>query len=156
MRTPVTSHLPYPRMDLSGNSHDLNDTLIDIKRLETVSMNWQEVESVLQTASSKLKQGELLHGDDFSLQRTMTAVVVGSSRMDTLSGNDSQDPYELAKTDAASVVNLSFEEKLYIMDRLLTLQASFHEGTGLGRSLYTCLYLFNIERQISAFHELDA
>jgi len=119
-------------------------------------MDWLEIESVLQTASSKLKQGELLHGEDFSLQRTMTAVVVGSSRMDTLSGNDSQDPYELANTDAASVVDLSFEEKLYIMDRLLTSQASFHEGTGLGRSLYTCLYLFNLERQISPFHELDS
>eukprot|EP00210_Caulerpa_lentillifera_P007357 g7032.t1 len=76
----------------------------------------------------------------------MTAVVVGSTRMDTLSGNGSEDPFELAKTDSVSTLGLTLEEKLFIMDKLLTLQATYHEGTGLGRSLYTCVLLFNLER----------
>ena len=109
-------------------------------------LEWRNVSDALDDAAAQLGLGELLHGDDFALQRTMTAVVVGSDRMDTGSREETEDPYHLATTDAASVMDFTPQQKLGLMDKLLTLQASYHEGTGLGRSVYTCLLLFDLDR----------
>ena len=107
---------------------------------------WRDVSDALRDAAAELALGELLHNDDFALQRTMTAVVVGSDRMDTNSREEVEDPYELAAADIAAVPKFTPEEKLGIMDRLFSLQASYHEGTGLGSSVYRCVMLFDMDK----------
>lgn len=106
---------------------------------------WNDITASLDELASQLSLGELFHDEAFSLQRTMTAVVVGSDRMDTASKEVAEDPYALVESAIASVPEITQKNKLAIMDQILTLQASYHLGTGLGRSVYTCLYFFKLQ-----------
>lgn len=107
---------------------------------------WVDVGPLLARACDSLKLGDILHGEDFSLQQAMSAVVIGAPKMDAgISGGRARTPAELI-ADGCAPLDLSWEAVLGIMDKLMAMEASWMAGFALTQTVYTCLYMFDLER----------
>ncbi|CAD7702869.1 unnamed protein product [Ostreobium quekettii] len=107
---------------------------------------WVDAGPLLACARDSLAFGEILHGEDFSLQQAMSAVVIGAPKMDAGSaGGRVRSPAELIAGGGAPV-DLPAGEALGVMDRLMALEASWLTGSALTQTVYTCLYMFDLER----------
>lgn len=84
-----------------------------------------------------LELGELVRADDFSLQDSIAALEIMDPKMD----NGVIDPEEESSTlyDCSSL--LLPDELISIIDQLLASEMSWHGGSSLSQTLYTCVYV---------------
>ena len=109
-------------------------------------IQWVDVHHVLKQAAGQLQQGELLHTESFSLFEAMSAIEIGDPKMDAgLDTANAPTADELVQQGHAPE-ELSSNEALAVMDKLLALQASWHAGNSLPQTVFTCLYLLRPDR----------
>lgn len=116
---------------------------------------WANVTPLLDSAREELREGELIHGENFSLFAAMSALEIMDPKMD--SGMDDGRYYSIdeAIESGAAPVPISFDKTLDalcvvdIMDHLLACEATWHKGHSLAQTVYSCLYLLRLDRTSS-------
>lgn len=84
-----------------------------------------------------LDVGELIRQPGFSLQDSIAALEIMDPKMDNGVIDDldvGRDPYDCSKS-------LEPREVLEIMDQLFAMEMTWHSGSSLSQTLYTCVYL---------------
>ena len=105
------------------------------------------VQDLLERARKSLKVGELLASPSFDLHTSMTAMEIGDPKMDpAMRRVDQRSLSERVAAGEAPLQSLSESSLLATMDRLLQLEVAWHDGFMLSQTVYTCLYMMDLER----------
>lgn len=115
---------------------------------------WADASSLLTLACKDLRDGELIHGDNFNLFAAMSALEIMDPKMD--SGIVSTYySIEEAIDNGAAPIPLSFDRTsdiqrtIDIMDHLLACEATWHRGHSLAQTVFSCIYLLRLDRTTS-------
>ncbi len=106
-----------------------------------------DLQPFLERVCDQMGVGELLHDESFSLFESMTAIEIGDPKMD-LALRRHQDvgtPEELIAAGQAPI-DLSAPQLLGLMDQLMVMEAAWHCGAMLPQTVYTSLYMLQIDR----------
>lgn len=106
---------------------------------------WVDIQPLLAEACDSLEVGQMIHGEAFSLFEAMSAVELGDAKMDSGIKSACITLDELAQ-QTPPVDKLTPETVLPVVDRLLQLQASWHQGSSLAQTVYACLYMMEPDR----------
>ncbi|KAH7619000.1 putative N-alpha-acetyltransferase 35, NatC auxiliary subunit [Nannochloris sp. 'desiccata'] len=105
-----------------------------------------DVQPFLQTVCDGMQVGELLCRDNFNLHDAMIAVEIGDSKMDVgLRRGDTRSLGELIAAGLAPV-DISLESQLAVIDKLMCMEATWHNGVVLSQTVFTSLYLLDTAR----------
>ncbi|XP_021760739.1 uncharacterized protein LOC110725582 isoform X4 [Chenopodium quinoa] len=113
---------------------------------------WTNVSNLLSSACNELCDGELIHGDNFSLFAAMSALEIMDPKMDSGMDNGRYHSVDEAIENGAAPVPLSFDKTmdviciLDIMDHLLACEATWHKGHSLAQTVFSCTYLMRLDR----------
>ncbi|GAB4828240.1 hypothetical protein Ancab_035152 [Ancistrocladus abbreviatus] len=113
---------------------------------------WADVSLLLQAASKEFADGELIHGENFSLFAAMSALEIMDPKMDSGMDNGRYHSIDEAIESGAAPVPISFDRTLDalcvidVMDHLLTCEATWHLGHSLAQTVFSCIYLLRIDR----------
>ncbi|XP_021741786.1 N-alpha-acetyltransferase 35, NatC auxiliary subunit-like isoform X1 [Chenopodium quinoa] len=116
---------------------------------------WTNVSNLLSSACNELCDGELIHGDNFSLFAAMSALEIMDPKMDSGMDNGRYNSVDEAIESGAAPVPLSFDKTmdviciLDIMDHLLACEATWHKGHSLAQTVFSCIYLMRLDRTSS-------
>lgn len=118
---------------------------------------WADVSSLLQFTCKELRDGELIHGENFNLFAAMSALEIMDPKMDSgiVCRYYSVDE---AIENGAAPVPLSMDRTvdvqctIDIMDHLLACEATWHKGHSLAQTVFSCIYLLRAD--ITASHAL--
>jgi hypothetical protein len=108
-----------------------------------------DVEAVLERIRLDLDVGELFASPAFDLTNAMTAMEIGDPKMDP--GMHRYDQKTLSERIAGGEAPVHFDntvDVLAIMDRLLQLEIGWHDHYMLSQTVYTCLYMMDMERWV--------
>lgn len=113
---------------------------------ERSSVCTYDVTKVFEDTCKALEVGEMVESSAFDLQQAMTALEIGDVKMDV--GLQRTDTMTVAQhvAQGEAPLDLSEEQILVVMDRLVQLEACWHEQFMLPQTVYTCLYMVDIER----------
>ncbi|KAH3756733.1 N-alpha-acetyltransferase 35, NatC auxiliary subunit [Pelomyxa schiedti] len=110
--------------------------------------NWMDVSDLLVKSAEEMELGEMLHIRDFDLHEAMSAVDMMDAKMDpgfkasTILTYDERIMLGLLPSSST----LTEIEVLGIMDKLLACEVAWYDGQPLTHTVYTCLYLHNIDK----------
>ncbi|MED6205139.1 hypothetical protein PIB30_015261 [Stylosanthes scabra] len=115
---------------------------------------WADASPLLHAACQDLKEGELIHGDNFNLYAAMSALEIMDPKMDS---GIACKYYSLEEAieDGAAPIPISVDKTtdvrctIDVMDHLLACEATWHKGHSLAQTVYSCLYLLQTERTSS-------
>ncbi|KAK1323353.1 hypothetical protein QJS10_CPA02g00224 [Acorus calamus] len=110
---------------------------------------WVDVSHLIEAACADLQDGELIHGENFSLFAAMSALEIMDPKMDSGMESVGYRSVEEAIGDGAAPVNLDVQSTIDVMDHLLACEATWHKGHSLAQTVYSCIYLLQIERTSS-------
>lgn len=116
---------------------------------------WADVSNLLSAACNELRDGELIHGENFSLFAAMSALEIMDPKMDSGMDNGKYHSVDEAIDSGAAPVPLSFDKTmdvvciLDIMDHLLACEATWHKGHSLAQTVFSCIYLMRLDRTSS-------
>ncbi|KAL5729638.1 hypothetical protein ACHQM5_002562 [Ranunculus cassubicifolius] len=116
---------------------------------------WADVSPLLQSACNDLRDGELIHGENFSLFAAMSALEIMDPKMDSGIESCGYNSVEEAIEGGAAPVPLSFDKTIDVqctidvMDHLLACEATWHKGNSLAQTVFSCIYLLRLERTSS-------
>ncbi|KAL2929765.1 N-alpha-acetyltransferase 35 NatC auxiliary subunit [Bienertia sinuspersici] len=116
---------------------------------------WADVSHLLSSACNELRDGELIHGDNFSLFAAMSALEIMDPKMDSGMENGRYHSVDEAIENGAAPIPLSFDKTedvlciLDIMDHLLACEATWHKGHSLAQTVFSCIYLLRLDRTSS-------
>lgn len=116
---------------------------------------WADVSNLLSAACNELRDGELVHGENFSLFAAMSALEIMDPKMDSGMDNGKYHSVDEAIDSGAAPVPLSFDKTmdvvciLDIMDHLLACEATWHKGHSLAQTVFSCIYLMRLDRTSS-------
>jgi len=120
-----------------------------------------EVTGILAKATEAMEPSQLIHNQGFTLLEAMSAVELGEPKMDTgMNQNKSvSGTHEELIQGGFAPLELSAGETTQLMDQILESEVSWYQGHFLAETVYTCLYLLDLERLdanwiIKAFCEL--
>ncbi|KAF7086636.1 hypothetical protein CFC21_089920 [Triticum aestivum] len=113
---------------------------------------WADVSPLIAAACADLQDGELVHGENFSLFAAMSALEIMDPKMD--SGIERSGYYSIdeAIEDGIAPVPLSLDRThdiqltLDVIDHLFSCEATWHKGHTLAQTVFTCIYLMKMER----------
>ena len=103
---------------------------------------WLDIKPFLSCLSDKLGDGQLVHGEHFSLFDAMSAIEIGNPRMDP--GADQQ--VKSLSLHEVAPFKLSSSLTLKVVDQLLAQEVSWYSGNTLAQTVFTCLYILHPER----------
>ncbi|EEF30428.1 N-alpha-acetyltransferase 35, NatC auxiliary subunit [Ricinus communis] len=115
---------------------------------------WADVSTLLEAACGELRDGELIHGENFNLFAAMSALEIMDPKMDSGIINRYCSVDE-AIEDGAAPIPISFDKTtdvqctIDIMDHLLACEATWHRGHSLAQTVFSCIYLLKPERTAS-------
>jgi len=113
---------------------------------ETSSVCTYDVTKVFEDTCKALEVGEMLESSAFDLQQAMTALEIGDAKMDVgLQRTDMMTAGQRVSQGEAPL-DLSEDQILVVMDRLIQLEACWHEQFMLPQTVYTCLYMVDLDR----------
>jgi N-alpha-acetyltransferase 35, NatC auxiliary subunit len=109
-------------------------------------MHTYNVHHVLEGSRRMLEVGQLLSCPTFELQSSITAREIGDPRMDP--GVHRYDQRTLSERIGAGEAPLDMEENtmLAVFDRLVQLEIGWQDRYMLSQTVYTCLYIMDLER----------
>ncbi|MQL86790.1 hypothetical protein Taro_019330, partial [Colocasia esculenta] len=116
---------------------------------------WVDASRLIGAACDDLKDGELIHGENFSLFAAMSALEIMDPKMDSGMEKCGYHSLEEAIEDGVGPVPLSSDRTLDVqrcidvMDHLLICEATWHRGHSLAQTVFSCIYLLKIERTSS-------
>jgi hypothetical protein len=105
-----------------------------------------DVQPFLQTVCDGMQVGELLCRNNFNLHDAMIAIEIGDPKMDVgLRRGDNRSLEELLAAGLAPV-DISLESQLAVIDKLMCMEYTWHNGVVLSQTVFTSLYLLDTER----------
>ncbi|KAF5838431.1 Mak10 subunit, NatC N-terminal acetyltransferase-domain-containing protein [Dunaliella salina] len=104
------------------------------------------ITGLLERVRQDLPLGEMVHTDTFSLFEAMSAVELGNVKMDAAMSGSCKSVEELIQEGAAPVEGLTPAQTLLIMERLLVMEASWHNGAALAQTVFASLYMLRPDR----------
>jgi hypothetical protein len=107
-----------------------------------------EVTDVLGRACESMKPGQLIHTETFTLLEALSAIEIGDQKVDIGVIADQSNtgvPSELFEAGKAPL-ELDSTRLLSLLDGMLAREISWYRGNFLAETLYTCLYLHDMER----------
>lgn len=107
---------------------------------------WANVSPFLDTVCTELNVGELIHGENFNLFEAMSALEIMDPKMDSGMRTYGYNSVEEAIESGAAPIKLHLLQTIDVMDHLLACEATWHKGHSLAQTVFTCLYLLNVER----------
>ncbi|XP_020579472.1 N-alpha-acetyltransferase 35, NatC auxiliary subunit [Phalaenopsis equestris] len=121
-------------------------------------MVWADASPLIAAACSELRDGELIHGENFNLFAAMSALEIMDPKMDPGMERNGFHSVEEAIENGAAPIPFSLDRTVDIqccidvMDHLLSCEATWHRGHSLAQTVFSCIYLLRIER--TAAHPL--
>ncbi|XP_018826790.1 N-alpha-acetyltransferase 35, NatC auxiliary subunit isoform X1 [Juglans regia] len=115
---------------------------------------WADVSPLLESACKDLRDGDLIHGDNFNLFAAMSALEIMDPKMDSGIVCKYYSVDEAIENGAAPVP-ISFDKTvdvqrtIDIMDHLLACEATWHKGHSLAQTVFSCIYLLRPDRTSS-------
>ncbi|KAJ4792597.1 hypothetical protein LUZ62_043843 [Rhynchospora pubera] len=112
---------------------------------------WADASSLIDAACNDLQEGDLVHGENFSLFAAMSALEIMDPKMDSGIENGYCTVEEAIEAGAAPVP-LSFDRTvdvqrtIDVMDHLFSCEATWHKGSILAQTVFSCIYLLRLER----------
>ncbi|KAL6911654.1 hypothetical protein ACP4OV_000459 [Aristida adscensionis] len=116
---------------------------------------WADASPLLAAACRDLQDGELIHGENFSLFAAMSALEIMDPKMDSGIERSGYNSIEEAIEDGVAPIPLSLDRTLDVhrtidvMDHLFSCEATWHKGHTLAQTVFTCIYLMRMERTSS-------
>ncbi|XP_066322835.1 uncharacterized protein [Miscanthus floridulus] len=116
---------------------------------------WADASPLLAAACRDLQDGELVHGENFSLFAAMSALEIMNPKMDYGIERSRYNSIEEAIEDGVAPIPLSLDRTLDVqrsidvMDHLFSCEATWHKGHTLAQTVFTCIYLMRMERTSS-------
>ncbi|CAN6252916.1 unnamed protein product [Urochloa humidicola] len=116
---------------------------------------WADASPLLAAACRDLQDGELVHGENFSLFAAMSALEIMDPKMDSGIERSGYNSIEEAIEDGVAPIPLSLDRTLDVqrtidvMDHLFSCEATWHKGHTLAQTVFTCIYLMKMERTSS-------
>ncbi|XP_066332752.1 uncharacterized protein [Miscanthus floridulus] len=116
---------------------------------------WVDASPLLAAACRDLQDGELVHGENFSLFAAMSALEIMDPKMDSGIERSRYNSIEEAIEDGVAPIPLSLDRTLDVqrsidvMDHLFSCEATWHKGHTLAQTVFTCIYLMRMERTSS-------
>ncbi|KAJ0984762.1 hypothetical protein J5N97_003118 [Dioscorea zingiberensis] len=113
---------------------------------------WADASSLIAAACNDLQDGELVHGENFSLFAAMSALEIMDPKMDAGMENNGYRSVEEAIENGAAPLPLSSDSTvdvqclIDIIDHLVACEATWHKGHSLAQTVFSCIYLLRIER----------
>jgi len=126
-------------------------------RAECPTRGLPNIAHLLERARSQLDVGELLAAPSFDLQTAMSAREIGDPKMDRCSA-PGVDTRSCAERIAAGEgrLDLTDAEVLAVMDRLVQMEAAWHDRYLLCQTVYTSLYVSSVGRTRAPMPDLHA
>lgn len=117
---------------------------------------WLDITQFFLQASSCLTPGELVHESTFSLYDAMSAIELTDSKMDAIVQWDSFPGYPRSYKEALRKGQLKLNghtptQLIGIFDEAISCMATWLKGHTLAQTLFTCLYLLDVEQCESLF-----
>ncbi|XP_061950632.1 uncharacterized protein LOC133673757 isoform X2 [Populus nigra] len=115
---------------------------------------WADASPLLETVCKELRDGELIHGENFNLYAAMSALEIMDPKMDSGIINKYASVDE-AIEDGLAPVPISHDKTvdvqciIDIIDQLLACEATWHKGHSLAQTVFSCAYLLRPERTLS-------
>ncbi|OIT29657.1 hypothetical protein A4A49_17649 [Nicotiana attenuata] len=118
---------------------------------------WADASSLLHLACNDLRDGELMHGENFNLFAAMSALEIMDPKMDsgmvrTYYSVDEAIEYGAAPIPLSFDKTVDVQRTIDIMDHLLACEATWHKGCSLAQTVFSCLYL--LRPDITSSHAL--
>lgn len=116
---------------------------------------WTDVSPLLDAACKDLRDGEFIHGENFSLFAAMSALEIMDPKMDSGMENRGYRSVEEAIENGAAPIPFSSDRTvdvqctIDVMDHLLACEATWHKGHSLAQTVFSCIYLLRLERTSS-------
>ncbi|KAL4654167.1 hypothetical protein ACB092_01G358500 [Castanea dentata] len=115
---------------------------------------WADVSPLLESACKDLRDGELIHGDNFNLFAAMSALEIMDPKMDSGIVCKYYSIDEAIENGAAPVpisINKTVDVQctIDIIDHLLACEATWHKGHSLAQTVFSCIYLLRPDRTSS-------
>ncbi|KAF3967354.1 hypothetical protein CMV_008646 [Castanea mollissima] len=115
---------------------------------------WADVSPLLESACKDLRDGELIHGDNFNLFAAMSALEIMDPKMDSGIVCKYYSIDEAIENGAAPVpisINKTVDVQctIDIVDHLLACEATWHKGHSLAQTVFSCIYLLRPDRTSS-------
>ncbi|XP_042498881.1 N-alpha-acetyltransferase 35, NatC auxiliary subunit isoform X1 [Macadamia integrifolia] len=113
---------------------------------------WADSSAMLEAACRDLRDGELIHGENFSLFAAMSALEIMDPKMDSGIENSGFHSIEEAIENGAAPIPLSFDRtvdvqcSIDVMDHLWACEATWHKGHSLAQTVFSCIYLLRLDR----------
>jgi hypothetical protein len=100
---------------------------------------------LLQRAAEQLDVGEMVQCGTFSLFEAMSAVEIGNPKMDAGARPQVE---RVPLQERPLPLDLTPPQLLSWMDRLLTLEATWHVGGAMAQTVYSSLHMMQIPRRV--------
>ncbi|XP_070018687.1 uncharacterized protein LOC107759030 [Nicotiana tabacum] len=118
---------------------------------------WADASSLLHLACNDLRDGELMHGENFNLFAAMSALEIMDPKMDsgmvrTYYSVDEAIEYGAAPIPLSFDKTVDVQRTIDVMDHLLACEATWHKGCSLAQTVFSCLYL--LRPDITSSHAL--
>ncbi|KAK8487748.1 hypothetical protein V6N12_031803 [Hibiscus sabdariffa] len=112
---------------------------------------WADASPLLQAACTGLRDGELIHGDNFNLFAAMSALEIMDPKMDSGIVCTYYSIDEAIENGAAPIPisldsTIDVQRTIDIMDHLLACEAAWHKGHSLAQTVFSCIYLLRLDR----------
>ncbi|KAG4133539.1 hypothetical protein ERO13_D08G100100v2 [Gossypium hirsutum] len=112
---------------------------------------WADASPLLQAACAGLRDGELIHGDNFNLFAAMSALEIMDPKMDSGIVCTYYSIDEAIENGAAPIPisldsTIDVRCTIDIMDHLLACEAAWHKGHSLAQTVFSCIYLLRLDR----------
>jgi len=111
---------------------------------------WIPIDDLLATARSEMRSGQMVHPDNFDLFHSMNALQILDPKMDVGMAPPPGEPPLRTSTqliaDGRAPLDLSDDDAVYVFDALLACEATWHHGQSIATTVYTSLYLHDLDR----------
>ncbi|XP_052181760.1 uncharacterized protein LOC127794578 isoform X3 [Diospyros lotus] len=115
---------------------------------------WADASPLLEAACEDLRDGELIHGENFNLFAAMSALEIMDPKMDSgivcrYYSVDEAIEHGAAPIPLSSDRTVDIQCTIDIMDHLLACEATWHKGYSLAQTIFSCIYLLRPDRTAS-------
>ncbi|KAM7268550.1 hypothetical protein ACFE04_010716 [Oxalis oulophora] len=112
---------------------------------------WADVSPLLDAACADLRDGELIHGDNFNLYAAMSALEIMDPKMDSGMVSNYYSVDEAIENGAAPLPisnnkTVDIQCIIDIIDHLMACEATWHRGHSLAQTVFSCIYLLKPDR----------
>jgi hypothetical protein len=107
---------------------------------------WLDASPFLSSVCQELGVGELVHGENFSLFEAMSALEIMDPKMDAGMATTGFKTFEEAIESGAAPIQVTVQQMVDIFDYMLACEATWQNGHALAQTVFSCLYLLNVER----------